>query len=336
MNLLWLLDQRTIHLITKMSRCAILDIGSNTSKLLVGESTPERGLIELYQSSYSCRILNEKRDGNQLHISNDKITHLVRTVKKLCLEAEKFHPLSTYIVGTEALRITKNISQVKQAILEETGLSLLVLSGIQEAEGIARGITTDPKYHKLADFHAFDLGGGSLEIIEVNRRNVTLTASLPLGSVALMQQLIPNRLNSIDKKLRSQVINSTRKMMAKAVPKLDKCKLLIASGGTIVHLKKAQEVELSKQGNSKEYDGLNRLYIEDMANMMCDLDVNGRTKFFPSIPEDRLDIFPVGLLTILGVMDYLEVDEIFHTYNNLRYGIMAWPELLKKDTEGFI
>jgi exopolyphosphatase / guanosine-5'-triphosphate,3'-diphosphate pyrophosphatase len=313
-----------------MSRYVILDIGSNTSKLLVGQYTREKGLIEEYQSSFACRISSEKRDGIQLLISHEKISHIVKAIKILLIEAEKFHPYESILVGTEALRRTKNITQLKQAILEETGLSLIVLSGEQEANGIAQGITTDPKYNHLTDFHAFDLGGGSLEIIQVNQKDVTRTASMPLGSVALMRQLIPDPFSPIDEKLKSLVINSTRRILEREAPGLGKCKFLIASGGTIVHLRKTLEVELFGQEIPKKFGELNRFYIKGLASEMCGLDLKDRRKKFPLIPEDRLDIFPIGLLTILGVMDYLQVDEIHHTFHNLRYGIIACPDFLKK------
>ena len=70
---------------------------------------------------------------------------------------------------------------------------------------------------------------------------------MPLGSVALMRQLIPDPFSPIDEKLKSLVINSTRRILEREAPGLGKCKFLIASGGTIVHLRKTLEVELFGQ-----------------------------------------------------------------------------------------
>jgi exopolyphosphatase/guanosine-5'-triphosphate,3'-diphosphate pyrophosphatase len=57
-------------------------------------------------------------------------------------------------------------------VLGETGLGLRILSGTEEADGIGRGLTTDPALAGLRDFHVYDLGGGSLECLSFRNRTV--------------------------------------------------------------------------------------------------------------------------------------------------------------------
>ena len=320
--------QQPTHLTTTMPKCAVIDVGSNTSKLLIAQV--RNGTIQSvdFQKSYPCRISSEKKVGNQLLLSKAKIVQLVETIKSLHSESINFQPFTTIVVGTEALRLTQNIAELKEAIMQTTGLSLVVLTGKQEAEGIALGIKTDPQFDKLEDFHAFDLGGGSLEVLEVKQNKVVLTESMPLGSVALLQKFIQQPAEPLGEKEQSLILSTTKKMFASNLPKLKPCRFLIASGGTIVHVRKILDGISVYNDNSVEQKFFDRACIQQLVESMCGLNMAERKIRYPQIPADRLDIFPVGLLTILGVMEVLHINKIHHTFHNLRYGLAAYPELI--------
>jgi exopolyphosphatase/guanosine-5'-triphosphate,3'-diphosphate pyrophosphatase len=301
-----------------MPKCAVIDVGSNTSKLLVAEV--RNGTIQsvYYQKSYPCRISSEKKAGNQLLLSKAKIVQLIATIRLLHSKSINFQPCTTIVVGTEALRLTQNIAELKDGILQATGLSLSVLTGKQEAEGIALGIKTDPQFDKLESFHAFDLGGGSLEVLEVKQNKVALKASMPLGCVALLQKFIKEPAEPLGEKEQSLIFSTTKELLVSNLPKLKPCRFLIASGGTIVHLRKILDEKVS----------FDRAYIQQLTESMCGLNMTERKIRYPQIPADRLDILPVGLLTILAVMEVLHIHKIHHTFHNLRYGLAVHPALI--------
>lgn len=311
-----------------MPKCAVIDVGSNTSKLLVAQI--EDGTIQSidFQKSYPCRLSSEKKVGDQLLLSKAKIVQLVGTIKSLHSESINFQPCTTIVVGTEALRLTQNIAELQDGILQATGLSLSVLTGKQEAEGIALGIKTDPQFDKLESFHAFDLGGGSLEVLEVKQNKVVLKESMPLGSVTLLQNFIKEPAEPLGEKEQSLIFSTTKEMLVTNLPKLKPCKFMIASGGTIVHLGKILDEISGYNENSVEKTSFYRACIQQLTESMCRLNMAERKIRYPQIPEDRLDIFPVGLLTILGVMEVLHINKIHHTFHNLRYGLAAHPELI--------
>jgi len=322
------LVQQPTPLTTTMPKCAVIDVGSNTSKLLVAQI--KDGTIQSidFQKSYPCRLSSEKKVGDQLVLSKAKIVQLVGTIKSLHSESINFRPINTVLVGTEALRLTQNISGLQDEILQETGLSLVVLSGEQEAEGIARGIMTDPRFDKLENFHAFDLGGGSMEVLKVKQGEVDFTASMPLGSVALLEKFIKQRAEPLSLKDQSLILAMTKERLVLNLPKLKPCNFLIASGGTVVHMRKIFEDSLGYNENSVKQISFDRTLIQELTESICGLNLAERKIRFPQIPADRLDIFPVGLLTILGVMEVLDIHKIHHTFHNLRYGLAAHPGLI--------
>ena len=52
---------------------------------------------------------------------------------------------------------------------------------------VVRGLQTDPMLNDLMDFIAMDIGGGSLELIQVQNHQVIEVKSLPLGAVRMAQ-----------------------------------------------------------------------------------------------------------------------------------------------------
>ena len=63
-------------------------------------------------------------------------------------------------------------------MLDNFSKNLFVLSGKKEAELIARGILLEPQITGQENFQAFDLGGGSLEVIEFKQNSRIFTKSL--------------------------------------------------------------------------------------------------------------------------------------------------------------
>ena len=91
---------------------------------------------------------------------------------------------------------------------------LHILSGNEEAALIAEGLLQDPQLSGCDSFQAFDLGGGSPELIQIEDRCPTLNNSLPLGVLSVSNQLTSGNqfpLSAKDiKSLRDVVCNEVR------------------------------------------------------------------------------------------------------------------------------
>ena len=71
---------------TAKHKVAILDLGSNTSKLLVANRSEGKKVEAIFQKSLPCRILLDKND----HLSEPGLDRIIKTVSKLHFEAVKF------------------------------------------------------------------------------------------------------------------------------------------------------------------------------------------------------------------------------------------------------
>ena len=310
---------------TAKHKVAILDLGSNTSKLLVANRSEGEKVEAIFQKSLPCRILLDKND----HLSEPGLDRIIKTVSKLHFEAVKFNPARFCIVGTEALRKAKNSAMVRKKIFEKTGLKLKILTGKEEATGIAFGICSDPKLKNLDEFHAFDLGGGSMEMIEFSKSNLRTVKSLPLGAVTLTNQFISNPKLSLNEEETSSISQYISQCLKENITRENPCRILIGTGGSVVYLRKLHEFcNPSVPDSTTLAFTFKKSFIKDLTETICSQNILERRKEFHFLPEDRLDIIPSALITILEVMNFMEIDELTHSFHNLRFGIASNPKLM--------
>jgi exopolyphosphatase/guanosine-5'-triphosphate,3'-diphosphate pyrophosphatase len=159
---------------------AIVDIGSNSVRLVAYEGltrapTPifnEKALCGLGKGVATSGALAEEGMARALEA--------LRRFRKLCefMQIEDIRP-----VATAASRDASNGPQFLEAAASAIGRSIELISGAREAQLSALGVVST--FHH-PDGVVGDLGGGSLELIDVKGPSVGAGVSLKLGSLALM------------------------------------------------------------------------------------------------------------------------------------------------------
>lgn len=292
---------------------------------MVANRSEDEKVEAIFQKSLPCRILLDRND----LIAVSGLDRIIKTVCKLHFEAVKFNPARFWVVGTEALRKAKNSAVVVQKILEKTGQKLRILTGEEEATGIAFGICSDPKLKNVEEFHAFDLGGGSIEMIEFSKNNLRTIESLPLGAVTLTRKFISNPKLTLNDNETSSISHYISQSLKENITSKKPCSTLIGTGGSVVYLRKLNEFfhPSIPVGTTLAFT-LQKSFIEDLTKMICSMNILERRKEFHFLPEDRLDIMPSALITILEVMNFMKIDKLTHSFHNLRFGIAAKPEII--------
>lgn len=169
-------------------RRACIDIGSNTTRLLVAECSGD-ALTEVHQERVFTRIgADLLRDGT---ISAQKIDEVARVVSSQLRLAREFGCADVRGVATAAIRRAGNGPELVVAIENECGLAVRVLSGDEEARlafiGAARTLGRRP----AGTLGVVDVGGGSSELV-VGRApdSVSWAISLAFGSGDLADQFL--------------------------------------------------------------------------------------------------------------------------------------------------
>jgi exopolyphosphatase / guanosine-5'-triphosphate,3'-diphosphate pyrophosphatase len=163
--------------------CACIDIGSNTTRLLVA-SPRNGGLRELCQQRAFTRIGRSLRDDG--HIAELKIEEVAEVVATQARTAEQLGARALKAVATAAIREAGNRDDLVAAVRSRCGVDVEVLTDGEEARLAFVGATralTQPAAGAIA---VVDVGGGSSELaIGTVDGGMTWSASLRLGSGSL-------------------------------------------------------------------------------------------------------------------------------------------------------
>ncbi|MGA1204545.1 MAG: Ppx/GppA phosphatase family protein [Opitutales bacterium] len=303
-----------------MSRLvAVIDVGSNSIKALVARSGDQSGsVVPVYEETLEVRI-SAGISGNPPALSENAIEAGVQAVSGLWKQCQQTGPLAdAMIVATEAVRRAANRGQFSERVETATGNKPITLSGEEEADAIAQGILTDPSLDLGKDvFSAFDLGGGSLELIRFEHGSVTSRASLPLGSVRLAEEFFSNSRQPVPAHEREALVAHVRRTLSESGVPLG-APLVGCSGGlTTLRSIRASESGVDKRQASPVFS---RPFLDALGERLMRSDYAQRIET-DRLPASRADIFPAAILTFQTLLDVAGTDRILHSLHNLRYGL---------------
>jgi exopolyphosphatase / guanosine-5'-triphosphate,3'-diphosphate pyrophosphatase len=163
--------------------CAAIDIGSNTTRLLVAE--PDEGQLRtvMEQRAYTRIDSASKRKGK---IAAEKVAEIGEAVATQRRLAEELGAEAIKTVATAAVREAKNRDKVVAEINREAGVEVEVLSEEEEGRFAFIGATKTLGHPVEGEIAVVDVGGGSSEVIlGTVREGVREVHSFPIGSGSL-------------------------------------------------------------------------------------------------------------------------------------------------------
>ena len=300
---------------------AVIDIGSNSIKVLVA-ARDEAGAVQALKSKTVEARISAGISKSEPRLTEEGMARGLAAIQDLLATAAPFSPAKTVLAATSAVRDAVNGPDFCARVKATTGREIRILTGEEEANGIGRGLTSDPALAELRDFYVFDLGGGSLECLLFHERKITRAISLQLGCVRLTERFIK------DPSAPLVVAEST----AIAVHVRDELKrsgfrfpvvapAAVFTGGsmsTVRALKAALHgVELEDTPALVATATLASL-LDELAPLTLE-----QRKVVPGMPAGRADVFPAALITMLAVADFAHIDRFHHSLHNLRWGLAA-------------
>jgi exopolyphosphatase/guanosine-5'-triphosphate,3'-diphosphate pyrophosphatase len=166
--------------------CACIDIGSNTTRVLVAEARAGR-LTELLQRRAFTRLGRGLKAGGT--IPHAKIEEVARVVAEQRALAERVGAQALRAVATAAIRGAANSDEVVEAVRERGGVELAILDGDEEARLAFLGATRTLERPLHGRVGVVDVGGGSTEIaVGTLADGVDWSGSCRIGSGLLSEQ----------------------------------------------------------------------------------------------------------------------------------------------------
>ena len=161
-------------------RRACIDIGSNTTRLLVADCDPAR-IAEIHQERAFTHIGRHRlADGN---ITEVKIQEVAAVVASQLRIARELGSVDVRAVATAAIRRAVNGAELVAAVHRECGLDVQILTGEEEARLAFVGAARTFGHLPEGELGVVDVGGGSSELVVGSLPDqISWSASFPLGS----------------------------------------------------------------------------------------------------------------------------------------------------------
>jgi len=295
---------------------AIIDVGSNTIKLLIARKRNPLDVIE----DKTCQTRIIQRAGNtHRQLAGESIEAASESISELVQRAKKHNPHHITIVATSAVRDAENQGYLKKRVLESTGYRLQVLSGEEEALLISQGVLQDPALANICSFYLLDLGGGSLELIDYFNGSINQLVSIPAGAIRIADNFLENRSSNLNESVAEKIKHFIyEEIKTSGFTLIKKEQPLVVTSGSLAVAKNLilkQKPKFNNQPSIIPVKMLRTLYTE-----ISSLNITQRLKL-PGIPASYADILPIALLTILFIAEEIDTNQIFHTNFNLRYGL---------------
>jgi exopolyphosphatase/guanosine-5'-triphosphate,3'-diphosphate pyrophosphatase len=304
-----------------MKRLGVIDIGTNSVKLLVAavNGHPPRVLRER-------AVITRLGEGleNRGRFSTRAMSRTLDAVHALVLEARRLGVSRPVAVGTAAFRSSANRDAFLRRFRVLTGLDMKVLSGAQEAELSFAAATRD--LSPGSRVAVVDVGGGSTEIAW-DENGSCRRISLPLGAVKLTEHYLttdPIRSGDFQTLVASIRLTLTKALRkAKSLP--DR---VVAVGGTAATLA-AMQLGLRVHDPSKIHGlRLSRSQLYVWLIVLSLLSVRERIAL-PGLEAGRADIIVAGAAVLAGILGVLGSTELTVSTRGLRYGLLLERQRLE-------
>ena len=158
---------------------AVIDIGSNSVRLVIYR-IDGRAMTPLLNEKVMAGLGRDLSRTGEL--SKDGVEAALRALRRFSTLIEAQSVRSVFAVGTAAVRDASDGKAFAARVQEETGIAMRILDGADEARLSALGVSAGVANAKGI---VGDLGGASLELVEVGPKGVGRGETFPLGPLTL-------------------------------------------------------------------------------------------------------------------------------------------------------
>jgi exopolyphosphatase/guanosine-5'-triphosphate,3'-diphosphate pyrophosphatase len=301
-------------------RYGLMDIGSNTIHAVVYEFNGQKWRKVLSEKEYAELISYVEEQ----QLTPEGIDRLCQAIESLGQVFQVLACNETIYFATSALRALTNREAVLQQVKEQTGVTMTIISGQEEAY---YDYVSLQQYIKQPKALGLDLGGGSGQLFYYQEQTLVTSASYEIGCLRLYNQYVSGVLPSA--KERNAICKQVRQLLREG-PELSKTGMdtLYVMGGTG---RACAKLFQSLQGLPKAEDGcwLTLAQLRELLTTVQELGLHGVRIMNRLFPERLCSMVP-GLLAIMTVAEYAGVKRICIIKEGLREGVLR-SKFLKED-----
>src|SRR5262249_46789251 len=214
---------------------AVIDIGSNSSRVVVYQLDPAGYLRLLAGSRAALRLVHDIDETQRL--TEESMARAMEALRDFQAVARGAGARRTVAFATAATREAQNGALFVERVRRELGIRIEIIDGEREAYfaflGAVRGLP-------VTSGVLFDLGGGSLELARCRARRPGPSTSLSLGALRMSEKFLngdPPRSGEM-RRLRA---HARRLIKGAGMGKIGKDEHLLGTGGTLRNLAKIDQ-----------------------------------------------------------------------------------------------
>lgn len=301
----------------------IIDIGSNSIRLVVYSYSFEKGLEEHHNIKTVARLSGYLTDENEMQ--EEGIDRLIETLQNFQAVLGDLEIKQPVIVATAAVRQATNQKYILERVFQETGFTIDVLSAKREAYYgyLAVVLTTN-----LTDAMTVDMGGGSTEVTLYKNKQLVESFSFPFGVVTLKNKFVAGDVPTLQerkamKAFVQQQFNEQPWIKGAALP-------VISIGGSARNI-----VQIDQNRKNYPLSGTHQyeMSLEDIRSidyLMKKITFSERKKI-DGLSSDRADVIDGAIITFETLLELTGSSVFMHSRKGLREGIII--EQLEENKE---
>jgi exopolyphosphatase/guanosine-5'-triphosphate,3'-diphosphate pyrophosphatase len=306
-------------------RVAVVDIGTNSTRLLIADVEPNTGAVhELERRSQVTRLGHGVDSSGSL--ADDAMQRVFHTLADYRAAIDQHGATANLAVLTSAVRDASNGAQFAQRVRDDYGLDAKVLSGEQEAQLTFLGAMSGQPATAESGDHAdstptvvVDIGGGSTEFVIGVHRQAGFHTSLHAGVVRMSERHIhsdpptPEELQALGADVRATLLEGLPQKERDAV------ELGIAVAGTATSAA-AIDQELDPYDPSKVHGYQLQLgTVELLLARLADMDEAQRRQVVGLHP-DRAPTIVAGMILLQEAMHAFALEQVQVSEHDILYG----------------
>ena len=296
---------------------AIIDMGTNTFHLLVAEFEGQNYKIT-YRNSIAVKI---GKDGiNDGYITEQGVSRALHAIQNFKSTLNTLSVKKILAFGTSALRVANNGAEIIQKIITETGIETRIISGEEEATYIYEGVASAMKIDQKSLI--VDIGGGSVEFIIGNEKEIFWKQSFEIGGQRLLEKyqkhdpILPEEIDVLN-----DFFLQSLKPLSAAMTQYDP-QVLIGSSGSFDTL---SEIYCAKK-NIKWHDNPETpLTIASFYEIFEEFKIKNRAERLqiPGMIEMRVDMIVVACCLIEFLLTNFSFNRVRVSSYSLKEGVLA-------------
>ncbi|MFD1123770.1 exopolyphosphatase [Lentilactobacillus raoultii] len=300
-----------------MQNLVILDIGSNSVRMAINQILSDGSYREIKRVKNDSRLSEGMGKAKVLQVSA-----MERTIQALADFKVIYRQYrADYVIGiaTAAVRQAKNQAAFLQAVKKRIGITIRVLSGVQEAYYDYLGVINRLGIQNCL---ILDIGGASCELIRVVGGQGKHLTSIPIGAVNISERFHLNDVISGANLFNAQFHIQKRYSKIKWLKHSQREPLVLLGGAnrTLARINRTRQgmkrVD-SIHGYHLSYDQVCRTYLALLRG-----DVRHRRQI-QGLERDRADIIVGGLLPLMVLMDKVDTRKVLFSESGVREGIIT-------------